>query len=231
MDELERYVDILFADYKEFEAARALRLAMLNDLLLKKESLQIQGKSEREAIRDVLASLDDLGAPAEGNILVYGNALRRDVNAALVRWLFAGLVLSVPLMVLGSYILTLLLLAALAAAGLRCFRQPEPLAAAEFVDWAGLQQQNRRLVLIWLGFTAVWLLGAALLGRLDIPFLAAPEGSGSYVLALKLARYYPPLVLGVLPLWGLNRTRLLWDNEVGAEVFAEQAAQADGRVS
>lgn len=218
MDELQRYVDILFADYRQFEAAEKLRLEMLNELLLQKETLQIAGQSEREAIRNVLASLDDFGAPAEGNILIYSRRYRHDTQLAQLLWLIAGLVLSVPLLVLGSPILSAVFAVAMLVAAMRFFRMDDAAleTEAEFVDFDELRRGNRKLWLYWLIFTVIWLLGAYLWSAESFPIGSPVEIGGAYGKALLLARYYPPLPLAVIPLWGAGRSRLIWRNEVGA---------------
>lgn len=228
MDELQRYVDILFADYRQFEAAERLRLEMLNDLLLQKETLQVQGQSEHEAERNVLASLDAFGAPAEGNILIYSSRYLHDSSLSLLLWLLVGLVLSVPLTVFGNPFFSIALICAVSVAAVRYFRAAStaPEQQAEFIDLEYLQQRNRRFWLVWIIFGLIWWLGAYLWSSEGF-FIGSPvEESGLYGKALLLTRFYPPFCLLVVPLWAWGRTHLIWQAEVGAAERREMHERA-----
>ena len=219
MDELQRYVDILFADYRNYEPARRLRLAMLDELLLEKERLQMSGKSEKEAVQTVLASLDDFGAPAEGNRLIYISRFRRDSTQSLLLWLLAGMILSAPLLMLSQLLLTLLLFAAMVAVLLLWQKAGRLAQRGEvgFWDMDLLTRQKHKLWRYWCVFTVLWAIGATLFSMESFPLYVPIEYGGFYGSALKAARYYPPIVLAVIPLWGNHRFSLMLKNEVGAE--------------
>lgn len=219
MDELQRYVDILFADYRQYEDANVLRIQMLDELLTEKEQLQLQGQSEKEAIRAVLASLDEFGAPAEGNRLIYFNRFRHESNTALLLWLLAALVLSVPLLILGHFLVSIAVFLAVAVCFVFWLRS-EPLREnneVAFYDMDQVKQLSKKIWIWWAILTVVWLVGVTLFNSEAFPLGSPVAFGGLYGVALTAARYYLPLILIVLPLWASARTRIMLKNEVGAE--------------
>ena len=216
-DDLQRYVDILFADYRQSEPARRLRIDMLNELLLEKERLRMEGLTEKEAVAQVLKQLERSGAPDEGSLLVYADRFEADCSYSLLLWSLAALILSVPLLVLRQWLVPALLLALTLVLALRAWQHTCG-AQVEDVEFRSLEQlypPQRWLSLGWLALAGVWWVLAAVLSRqLADGLLQVDEGLWGQ--AQLLARYYPPLLLAAFPLWGAGREGLLLKNQVGA---------------
>ncbi len=229
MDDLERYVDILFADYRQYEHAQKLRIAMLNDLLLKKENLQMQGRSESDAIREVLASLDDFGAPAEGNYLVFSDMFRHDEAMSRLLWLIVGVVLSVPTLIVGQYWLSIVFVLALCICFFLTRKDLRDMDSnkVNFYDMDELKATSGKYWKYWLIGSVVYLVLAYLWNTGRLPFIEANFVAGPLGSAQKLFRYYPPLVFMVIPLWAADRPRLLIKNEMGATMDMSDVGEAD----
>jgi hypothetical protein len=218
MDDLERYVNVLFADYAAVPAAQRLRIDMLNQLLLKKEALQISGLGEQEAIQEVLSGLDDFGAPAEGNLLIYINLFYHQTLHDMLLWLLAAFVMSVPLLVLGRPLFSILFLAAVAAAAFFYLRHNQAdWQAVAFVDSGDLLRRIRRVWMLALAAMAVWLLVAAAVSFGSESIAIPVAGSGPYRTALLLARFYPGFLLLFVPLVFATQGKALFACEVGNE--------------
>lgn len=216
MDDLERYVDILFADYLGQPAAQRLRLEMLNDLLLKKEAFRVSGMNEQQAIQEVLSSLDDFGAPAEGNILLFVNCFRQRALQPALYWLLAGFIMSVPLLTLGKPLFSMLFLLAVSiAAWLYLNRGSGDPQQAAFVDSLRLLRRLRRVWLAALAAALLWLLGAALLSFGHSSFALPVQEGGVYGAALLLSRFYPALLILFAPLAYSAQKRAMIECEVG----------------
>lgn len=218
MDDLERYVDILFANYRAYPQAEKLRIGMLNELLLEKESSQMQGRTEVEAVREVLSTLDDLGSAGHNNILVYGDKYRKACAASLVMWMFVGVLLSLPMLALGTLWFSALMLVGLLFAAGRYFFVCRGLdeSSVEFINQYNLRQNSQKHWLRWLIVAAVYLILVVVYRFGWLPFL--PEAGSTVTLvgqAISLLQFYPPLVLLVLPLCLNERYSLLLQNEVG----------------
>lgn len=217
MDELQKYLDILFANYGHSTAAMELKAGLLVKLRARMEMLLAGGLTEDEALAKVKSAVTDIGPLIEGNCLVYVSRFRHDclltaLFYAIVTWIF-----SMPLIVLldwaGMVIAALLMLTAGAAAWAFIRNSGPTSAELSFLN-ANLYQQRKRSVWRW------WLV-AMLAVMLAISLFSfgkdTPLPSGAWAWATLLARYYAPLLTVALPLYISHIERLMHKNEAGQE--------------
>jgi len=218
MDELQRYVDILFADYRQYQAANKLRIKMLDELLTEKEQYQLQGKTEQEAVHLVLTSLDEFGAPAEGNCLVFKDRYHYTSNTSALLWMIAGLVLTVPLLCFGIVGPTVIMAVLLAVTMVLWLRKAGLAQSDEvsFLDMDSLRRNSVKIWLVWALCTVLWCIAASLLHNGVLPFDMV-EYDGLYGKAILFSHYYIPFVFAVIPFWASGRRTIFLKQEVGAE--------------
>ncbi|MBR5430017.1 MAG: hypothetical protein IK116_05765 [Firmicutes bacterium] len=208
-DEFQRYLDLLFADYREAEPARRLRSRMLSEMLQEKERMRAAGMTEKQAVNFILNRLTQ-EARSEGSLLVYGDRFTRDCAWSLLRWCLTGLVFSVPLLALGRPLFPILLLAATLLAALWTWRYL-PRRAVEDVAFLSYDSTKKLTHILWIGFAVVLVLltvAAAFPPASAVPRLRIYNG------ALRVARFYQPWLLAVFPLWGSGLKRIMLKNEV-----------------
>ena len=208
-DDLQRYLDILFADYREAEPARRLRTRMLKQMLREKERLRASGMSEQEAVSRILGRISSKGAQAEGSILVYADRFARDAAWSLLHWCLTGLVFSVPLLVLGMPLFPIILLAATLFAAFWAWHYTSG-KDSDNVSFFTYDSMNKLRRGLWIGFGGLALL--LTIGALFPP--GDTEGKLKIVNgAIRVARFYQPWLLLVFPLWGSGLKRIMLKNE------------------
>ena len=211
--DLQRYLDILFADYREAEPARRLRTRMLKQMLREKERLRASGMSEQEAVSRILGRISSKGAQAEGSLLVYADRFARDAAWSLLHWCLTGLVVSVPLLVLGLPLFPILLLAATLFAAFWAwhYTSARQVENVTFFTYDTTKKLSRWL---WLGFGAMLVL-------FTVGALFPPAGGDDQMKivngAVRIAKFYRPWLLIVFPLWGAGLQKLMLHNEVRQE--------------
>ena len=209
-DDLQRYLDILFADYRQTEPADRLHTLMLKQMRREKQRLRDSGMSEKEAVTRVLNHASKNGAQAEGSLLVYTDRFARDSAWSLLQWSLVGLVFSAPLLVLGRPLFPMLLLLATLFAAFWAWHYTSG-KDSDNVSFFTYDSMNKLRRGLWIGFG-----GLAL--RLTIGALFPPgdtEGKLKIVNgAIRVARFYQPWLLLVFPLWGSGLQRLMLKNEV-----------------
>ena len=209
-DDLQRYLDILFADYRQTEPADRLHTRMLKQMRREKQRLRDSGMSEKEAVTRVLNRASMSGAQAEGSLLVYSDRFARDSAWSLLQWSLVGLVFSVPLLVLGMPLFPVLLLLATLFAAFWAWHYTSG-RDSDNVSFFTYDSMNKLRRGLWLGFGALALL-------LTIGALFPPDDAEGKLKivggALRVARFYRPWLLLVFPLWGSGLQRLMLKNEV-----------------
>ena len=209
-DDLQRYLDILFADYRQTEPADRLHTLMLKQMRREKQRLRDSGMSEKEAVTRVLNRASRNGAQAEGSLLVYTDRFARDSAWSLLQWSLVGLVFSVPLLVLGMPLFPILLLLATLFAAFWAWHYTSG-RDSDNVSFFTYESMNKLRRGLWLGFGALALL-------LTIGALFPPDDAEGKLKivggALRVARFYRPWLLLVFPLWGSGLQRLMLKNEV-----------------
>ena len=209
-DDLQRYLDILFADYREAEPARRLRSRMLNQMLREKERMRASGMSEREAVTRILGRISSKGARAEGSLLIYADRFARDCAWSLLHWCLTGLIFSVPLLVLGRPLFPIILLADTLFASFWAwhYTSAKPVENVSFFTYDSTRKLSRWL---WLGFIVLVILFTV--GAL-FPSAGADDQMKIVSGAVRAARFYQPWLLLVFPLWGNGLQKLMLKNEV-----------------
>lgn len=209
-DDLQRYLDILFADYRESEPARRLRTKMLDRMLREKERMRAAGMSEKDAVARILNRVGHEDMHGEGSLLIYTDRFARDSAWSLFLWSLTGLVFSVPLLALGRPFFPILLLVVTLLAALWAWHFTSK-QAVEDVSFYSSDSTRKLARILWIAFGAQLVL-------LTVVAFFPPSGAKSYLSvvngAVRVARFYQPWLLVVFPLWATGLRRLLMKNEV-----------------
>ncbi|MBR2783655.1 MAG: hypothetical protein IKD93_05650 [Firmicutes bacterium] len=209
-DEFERYLDILFAEYRDTEPARRLRQRMLGQMLREKDRLREAGLSEQAATARTLHRFSQENARAEGSLLIYADRFTRDSAWSLLRWCLVGLVFSMPLLVLGRPLFPIIMLAATLLSALWAW-QYLPRRSTEEVAFLTYNSTRKLTRILWIAFAVVWL---GLTALALFPHSPAEPRLRIFDDAVKVARFYQPWLLLVFPLWGSGLKRVMLKNEV-----------------
>ena len=209
LDDLQRYLDILFADYRDAEPARRLRARMEGQMLREKDKLRSAGMTEKEAVSYVLNHMGQQGIHGEGTLLIYADRFARDSAGSLLGWSLTGLIFSAPLVVLGRlfFPILLLLISLFAAAWAWHYTDQRVVEDVAFFSIDSTQKLSTRLWIVFGVLLLVFTVAAILKGKVEgqLPVVASAQ---------RLADFYRPWLLIVFPLWGRGLRRLLLKNEV-----------------
>ena len=208
--ELERYVDVLFADYRNSEIAQQQRLKILNDLLLEKEHLQMNGYSESQAVQQVLSTVYSREQTAD-NILVYHQKVTQDIKVSFMLWMLTGTIISVPIMVLGNYFFTAIFLVLSVLAVFKVLQNPKLTSDNNdelvFYDIDYYKLSNKRIWFIWMAYALLWCIVVSF-------FQSGADVVGLSDYIIYIMKYYPAVVFVVFPLWASGRRKFLFRHEV-----------------
>lgn len=218
MDELQKYLDILFADYGHSVLALEMKASVMVNMKRRMEALMAEGLDERAALAEIKDQVNDVGQLVVGNRLIYFRRFRNDclqaaVIHALVAWIF-----SMPLIALLAWpgvAVSLLLMLATAAAAWFYITQAQPDSPeVRFVNAARYRQRRALVWKIWLLF---FLLTAGLISVFTFAAGEPFKPTGGLAWAQLIARYYAPLLTVAFPLLVANMDQLIQKNEVGQE--------------
>jgi len=197
MDELQRYIDVIFADYLHCPQARRLRNHMLRKIQIRLEEKIASNRGAATALRELQGELAAWTSAREGCRLVFSGRCRQACwEKALMRLIIAW-VFSLPLMVLcgvwGAVI-------CVAAAVIMCFTAMLALYGhthcADSVAFVNVEKARSRSRYAWIGwgiFMCLVLLVMRLLqGKPDF-------SNGCFATAKQIACYAAPLLTMVYP--------------------------------
>jgi|GEM_PF-5595134 len=222
MDELQKYLDILFADYGHSVRAMEMKAGLLVNMSARLEQLQGQGLSEAEAVAEIKSRVSNIGQLVEGNRLVYIRRFRNDCLQAAVVYAVVAWIFSMPLIVLLSWVGTavalLFMLAAAAAAWLYITQSKPDSAEVQFLNALRYKQRRGGVWQLWLLLFGI---AATIISIFTFVLGEPPQPAGAGDWARLIARYYAPLLTIAIPLMVVNMDKLIDKNEVGNEVAAD----------
>lgn len=212
MDELLRYIEILFADYRHSPEARRCQSRLVHRFQARLEQKIASGMGAATALRQVQSELAAWAAAHEDSRLVYVSRCRQDcwekaLSRLIVLWVF-----SLPLIVVwrsaGAVI-------CIACAVLMCLTALLALYGSyrvrSSVGFVHMGRMKRRLRRVW----ALWLVLAGAAFFILRANGQPTEALGSYGKALSLAPYYASLLTVVYPLILGDVWRSLRRHDVG----------------
>jgi hypothetical protein len=207
MDDLKRYVDRLFAGYKETEEVRELKAEILSNLEARVADYTGEGMSYGEAVvraKENLGAIDFL-IPHQKPVQI--NRYKAELLQAALLYTIIAWVLTIPLRVIPSGVVAnTLLLFMVAGLGLSylilfCRKYEIDLDAAAPLDQERIGRHGRAAWLLW----ALFIILAAVLTTLkyfgsDIWFGRPLHLDGPYRFAQIAVSYILPFITVVLPL-------------------------------
>ena len=218
MDELQKYLDILFADYGHSALAMQMKAGILVNMRARMERLMAQGLAESDALAEIKSQVKDIGQLVEGNRLVYLRRFHNDCLQAAVIYTVIAWICSMPLIVFlawpGAAVSLLFMLAAATAAWFYITQVKPDSAEVQFIN--ALRYEKRRAG-VWKLWAAFFLLAEAVI-TIFVFAAGDPVCPGNcWEWARLAAAYYAPLLTIAGPLLVANMDQLIRKNEVGNE--------------
>lgn len=229
MDELQKYLDILFADYGHSARAMELKAKLLLESQESMEKLMAAGYEAPAALEEIKLRIQAVGELIEGNRLIYINRFRNDCLQAAVIYSVIAWVFSMPLIVLldwvGMAIAILFMLISAAAAWLYISKVGGRSAEVQFLNTNRYHQRRHGLWRIWMIGAGVVLI---LIAAISFTGGRTPALENAWDWAKLLARFYAPMLSVAAPLLVANMEKLMLKNEVGADEQPPVSQKSDG---
>ncbi len=207
MSELQRYVNALFAHYRDTKQIKDLKEEILGNLEARKTDLMAAGADEAEAISKAKQSITSADGLIDGNKEIFINQLWREWLQWVLIYLLSACIVSVPMLLfhIGTPLSTLLFLAA-ALAGILYLRFNSKAFGVHFEKrtYISLPRVRRIRNLVWIFWAAFTLMYTAATTAMyfgsNIWFSRRVSIDGPYQLAVVLILYAVPFFTVILPL-------------------------------
>lgn len=208
MNELEGYVDRLFAKYKRSPRTRDLKAEIVANLEAKREDLAASGLSEAEAVRRAEADIPDVDFLFDGERRVYYTRMKLEALQRILIAVLTGWIVTIPMLLFGiGTLANAVFFLAVVALGLYYLlfrrnnaRSAAPKAETRRVSAAAFRKREKITWTLWAAFLAVCLAAVtALRFGSALWFSEKVRIDGPYSLAVLLISYAIPLLTAVVP--------------------------------
>lgn len=215
MNELQKYVDMLFRHQRQTTEVKDLKDEILSNMTAKRDDFLVQGMDETTAIQKAKESLISIEGLIEGNQLTrihnyHVECLQTALLGSTLFWIF-----TLPLLFTRYALLSFCGLLATAVFGiLYLSKSKQKSDTVAFISVAASEQRKKWTWIIWGVFFLVWVgVVAAVTFGSNLWFGRPLHISGPYQFANIATRFYVPLLTIVIPITVGSFTKILIKNE------------------
>lgn len=215
MDELQKYVDMLFQHQPQTTEITELKEEIYSNMVAKQKDLLEQGMDEVSATNKAKESLDSVEELIEGNQFTdidhyHMECLQSVLLNCTIFWIF-----SLPLMLIGHSAFSFLGLILTVIFGITYIVKSRNLS--DVVAFVSVSASRKRRKYVWIVWTIFFLVYEAIIAALtfgsNLWFGRPLDISGPYQFADIAIRFYAPLLTIVIPITVGEFTKLLIKNE------------------
>jgi hypothetical protein len=221
MNELNKYVDSLFINYKKDKKAQDLKEEILSNLEAKWADYISQGMDEAEALKKVKNSIINIDGLIDDNKLIYITRFKLESLQVILMYLIIAWIMTIPLLLLHRFTsLNALLIVTVIITGIfyicqsRLYRDLDTIGRIRIETYRRYKKAGWILWGVFYAVCFLWMTGVNFASNI---YFSRPiiYINGPYQLAMLAVQYYIPFITILIPAAISHMCSILRKSEVG----------------